>query len=46
MGLANDKLRERLGIAIRTPLESIVYFHELNQQGYQEKLNKFGGLKS
>jgi dTDP-4-dehydrorhamnose reductase len=42
MGMSNQKFCNKLGITLKTPLESIESFYELYQQGYQDKLTKFG----
>ena len=43
MAMSNKKIKETLGISIRTPIESIIYFKELYDKGYPEKLKKFRG---
>ncbi|MDD5936751.1 MAG: SDR family oxidoreductase [Clostridiales bacterium] len=44
MGMSNEKLKNALGIKIRTPKESIAYFKELYDCNYQKVLKEFGGI--
>lgn len=43
MAMSNEKLKETLGISIRTSIESINYFKELYDNGYPKKLKEFRG---
>lgn len=43
MGMSNRKLKEMFNGIFRTPEESIEYFRELYEMGYQKKLKEFGG---
>lgn len=40
MGMDNEKIRKKLGVSIRTPEESVLYFKELSDKGYPARLKR------